>query len=307
MQMLPADRMKTSHHRTSEQRPSVFAAVGRDVPSRIPNPVIDNFVRFAHAAENRIGPELIGLQIDVRNVQPLRGGFLNRFLSRVRDVFRANPAAAHFGGSQHDRPIRTASALNLPFFFRPGQAAGVMLVHLDDAAKQVGRTLTHRLSDAVNHVPAAFLADLQFPLHLERAKRFLGVQHNEDRDKPLPQANVRLVEDRASRGREAIATLKASPLLAGRQFTHLIARATGALNAVWPANLHKMTTARFVVGKLFEQLNQVHGFVIRLGDESAKMKLPRLQSAETSGCGLPRQCCKHRRGFLTPVLSWPRL
>jgi hypothetical protein len=48
--------------------------------------------------------------------------------------------------------------------------------------------------------------------------------------------------------------------------------------------LHKMPAARFVVGKLFKQLDQIHGFAVRLCDESAKMKLPRLQSAETSGC-----------------------
>ena len=139
------------------------------------------------------------------------------------------------------------------------------------------------------------------------AKRSFGVQHDEDRDKPLPQADMRLVEDRASRRREAIATTEARPLSSGRQFADLIARATGTLDAIRPANLHKMSPTRFVVGKLFKQPNQIHGFAVRLCDESAKMKLLRLQSAETSGCGLPRPCCKHRRGFLTPVLSWPRL
>jgi hypothetical protein len=61
-----------------------------------------------------------------------------------------------------------------------------------------------------------------------------------------------------------------------------------------------MPAARFVVGKLFKQLDQIHGFAVRRCDESAKMTLPRLQSAETSGCSSPRPCFSTGGVFLHP-------
>jgi hypothetical protein len=94
MEMLFADMMKTAHHRTGQQRPCIFATVGRDRASGVSNAMVDDFMGFADAAEHGIRPELVRLQIDLWNFQRLRSHFLNvsffAFGTKVKKVSGTN-------------------------------------------------------------------------------------------------------------------------------------------------------------------------------------------------------------------------
>jgi hypothetical protein len=300
MQVLPADMMKTTHQSPSEEAPGIFHPVSRDSVLDEPNAMIDNPMATAHPAEFGVGPKLIGVQFDVGQIEPFPSRFDDASLLDVRDVLRADAARAVLSGTDDNRPIGSPSDSRSPIF-RPKMSARVVFVHLHDALKQVGHALSHCLSDAMDHVPAAFLADLQFPLHLERAKRLLGIQHDEDGQKPLPQPNVGLVEDRAGRNRETVAALQARPLLPALQLAHLIRMATRALHALRPADADQVLSARFVVGKLLNQFDQIHGLRLSFaGARPVRMLDVRGIQADTPVCSARRPLAR-LPGFLSLV------
>jgi hypothetical protein len=173
MQVLFADVMKTAHQRPREQGPSIFHPVCRDSVLDVPHAMIDRAVSGAHSAKRRVGPQLVRVQLDFRKIKPFAPGLDHSFLFHVSDVPRVKPSGGFFDGSDHDGPIGRSAmqAVRVLVLFATRWTARKEFVHLDAASKPLNGPFPHSFANAVDHVPAALLADLQFPFHLERAKR----------------------------------------------------------------------------------------------------------------------------------------
>lgn len=150
-------------------------------------------------------------------------------------------------------------------------------------------------------MPATLLRDVQLAIQFKRRNAFLGVQDDENRDEPLFQADLRILEDRPSSRGESVAAVQARPLLASRDFGNLFAAATGTFHAFRPANFDKVLAAGFVIGKLFDQLNQIHGLSLFVGAEPVRIMLARAFGLTQPVC-LSRQPLARLPGFLPTLL-----
>src|SRR5437763_1898469 len=79
------------------------------------------------------------------------------------------------------------------------------------------------------------------------------LDHEIDRQEPLPERQVGIVEDRSARHRKLIAAGVAIVLIALDNVRNALARAARALHAVRPAQRDEMFAATFFAAEFFDQ------------------------------------------------------
>ena len=82
--------------------------------------------------------------------------------------------------------------------------AHVRLSHLHDPAQRLRVYRFHRGADAMAEVPGRLVGDAERPLDLVRAHPLLGLAEQVDAQKPLPQGQVRVIENRPRRDRKLV-------------------------------------------------------------------------------------------------------
>src|SRR5581483_934033 len=136
--------------------------------------------------------------------------------------------------------------------------ADVSLIGLHDPGQQRCALDLHRSANAVAEIPGGLVGHAEHPLQLVRAHPLLGLAENEDREEPLPQRQVRVVEDRPRLGAELVAagvTVELPALLDPADFVRVATRTT---DTVRPAQLLEEGEAGVLVTELVDQFCEVH-------------------------------------------------
>jgi len=300
MQMFSADMVKTAHNRSAKQTPHIFDRVAMDaVFCDIPHVMVNFSMSLCHASNFAVSREFIGVKLSLFQVQPIIKRIGDLSLRQPWNVGSPDLPAITLHGTKDGRFLLGASpASQRALFFWTRVAAVIVVIDLHDTVEQFRWRMifSHGFSDAMAQMPATLLADSKLSLHFKGRNRFLGVQNDKDSDKPLSQPDMCVVEDRAGRGREAVSTAKTRPLLSFGQFACAIAFAARACNAIVPPNADKVLAARLVIGKLFNQLNQIHGTGLFSGAGSARIAVAKGIRANRPDCLAPSRL-QPRRGF----------
>ena len=121
---------------------------------------------------------------------------------------------------------------------------------------------SHRGTDAVHHAPDGRTAHSQVAGDLIGAGRFLRVEHQREHEKPVAQADMRAVEQRADRHREGAATIPALPArhipVAAGMAARADATAVGAMRLAGPAHLFQMLNRLLLGLKGLEDFEDIH-------------------------------------------------
>lgn len=136
--------------------------------------------------------------------------------------------------------------------------ADVGLVGLDDAHELLGRAVLHGRADAVREVPRRLVRHVEHSLELIGRDAFLGLPHEVDRQKPLPQRQVGVVEDRAGGDAELVAAGVAIELSARPDAADAIRPAARAAHAVGPAQLFEVGATLLLGVELLHKAGKVH-------------------------------------------------
>jgi hypothetical protein len=174
--------------------------------------------------------------------------------STIPAAYEAEPdLAASLNGSDDDRLVAAA--------VRPAAASGALaavpsLIGLDDPG-ELHPVVGHRGADAMAEIPGGLIGDAQHPLQLVCANALLGLAHDVDGKEPLPQRQLRVVEDGADADAELVAaavTIELPALDDPRDFVRVAARAA---DAVRPAQPFQVGVALVLAPEPFNQLRKV--------------------------------------------------
>ena len=147
----------------------------------------------------------------------------------------------------HNRLLLPGTALSA-FFILP---AHIGFVHFHDAAELWTRNLCHSFSDTVAQIPRSFIADIQASFELISRNTLLGFCHEVNGKEPLPEGQMGIVEDRASRYGELVAASIAIKLAALLYAAYLLRSAPRAFYSSHPFKGFKILTAFVVVAAVF--------------------------------------------------------
>ena len=262
-QVLLADLMVVTDYAALQQTPEVIERVGVDRP--------------AHVFTFRVGDHLMRIPLaEFLVAEPFVGGDeINLVAHRLLDEIAERPFVGvlnHFadhvtlaGNRAHDtdfpcpaRHVRLLIPMAVLVF--PTDEG---LVHFNRAHQFVPRSVLHRGTDAMAHVPrSAVRSHAEHPLNLKGAGALLALRHDEDNLEPVGQRVLGVLEDGLGDNGEPIAVLVAglaNPMegtVCDVPYLHVSALGTG--DAVWPAAFHQVPLAGLVIGELGEQLIECH-------------------------------------------------
>ena len=250
LQMLGANLVPTPHNPALQQRESRFNAIGVNVGSE---------------ADVLFGAVVYGFVFDIADGLGISRPFIcHKYVNISADVFLdvlLQSAALGVGGMEE---AQIAAALtdtynNFLVALAPLPVTPLLLsayigfVHLDSTVQQGRLNLFHGATYTMAEVPSGFVGTFVLapdsPLELHRAHALLGFTQQQGCKEPDRQRQVRVVEDRAARGRELVLTT--NTLEAGIFFQP---RYTGifaawAHNTLRPAQTLKQLTAA-VIGRI---------------------------------------------------------
>ena len=197
--MLRADMVKGSHNRPLKRRPSIFNAVGMDVPA---HPfflaVIYAFVMV------RVVQGIVGAVFIRENIRALGH-------SLVHDP-REDSAARSWNHPRFELSTALQQPADRSFLPRSALASRVTLTP-DVGFIDFNRALKFRLSlqflnclaNSMAQIPRCFVTYLERALHLIRGDSLFGLHHQVDSEEPLPKRQVGVVEDSARSYGELVA------------------------------------------------------------------------------------------------------
>jgi len=136
-------------------------------------------------------------------------------------------------------------------------ATNISFVNLNRAAQFLRSGFEHGRPDAMGEIPSGFVSGLEHPAQLVRRHALARLTEQVGGEKPLPQGQVGVMEDRSRRGRELIAACVTIKLMASRYARNLVRAARWALDALRPAELFKIGSALFFAAKLLNQSAEV--------------------------------------------------
>ena len=108
-------------------------------------------------------------------------------------------------------------------------------------------------------VPGRLVGDAESPLDLVRAHALPGLAEQVDAQKPLPQRQMGVVEDRPCRHRELVPASIAVELVPLRNLGGLPRATAGACRPLRPAKGLKVLAALFLAAKLLNQSTEING------------------------------------------------
>ena len=126
------------------------------------------------------------------------------------------------------------------------------------APSALGLVKAHRPPNAVAEVPRGLVGHPERPLQLVRGDSLAGLAHHVDREEPLPQGKVRVVEHRPRSHREPSPALVAVELVPRGDPADGVGPAVDAPNALGPAERFEVGAAAFLGVESLDQLDEVH-------------------------------------------------
>jgi len=126
-----------------------------------------------------------------------------------------------------------------------GLSSNVSLINLNRAAQFFGSGFEHGRPDAVRKVPSGFIGGLEHPAQLIRRHALARLAEQIGGEKPLPEGQMGVMEDRSRCGRELVAASIAIKLVTCRYAGNLIRAARWAVDALWPAEFFEVGAALF--------------------------------------------------------------
>ena len=121
---------------------------------------------------------------------------------------------------------------------------GPVQLGVDEAAQQVGAVAAHRRPDPVRREPGGLVAAADRPPKLVRREALGRLEHQVHGDEPLPDGQVRAVEERARGDAELVAACVAVPLRAALEPEQpRVLAAARALDAAGPAQVAEVGAA----------------------------------------------------------------
>jgi len=136
-------------------------------------------------------------------------------------------------------------------------ADDIGLVNFNRAAKFLGLDFHHGRTNPMREVPRSFVGHFQHSLKLVRRHALARFTEQIGRKKPLPERQVRVMKDRASRGRELIAAPIAIELVPCNDVGDFLGATRRAGNSLGPAKPFEISATFFFATELFNKRAEV--------------------------------------------------
>ncbi len=262
VEMLHADFVERADEGPLEQAPHVLDPVGVDVAAHpLVGAVVDALmsgvvVRDSHIGAERIGVDGFGFILDVFLDELVQG-----VLPHVGNALEPHLAVPLQGASNPDPFVGwDATAPTLPVDRIPTRAPDHGFVHFDNAKQdRLEVVRPHRLADTVAEVPGGLVRDPERPLDLVGRSALLALKHQVDGREPLPERELRVVEDSPRGDGESVVAGEAMVLVAGRDFGHVADPTPGAAHPVRPAQVFQVVPADFLGVEAVDDVDQAGG------------------------------------------------
>jgi len=130
-------------------------------------------------------------------------------------------------------------------------------VNLNDTGELASVSVPHGFTDTVAEVPGRLVAHAERTLDLIGRHALLGFDHEVDGGKPLPERQLRVVEDRPRCNREAVAAVITIKLVPGSDLRDGAGSASRAAGAGRPAELFEVFAANILRMEPFNELDEI--------------------------------------------------
>lgn len=258
LQVLLGELVITADNSPVEQAPRTLDRVRVDSTA---NPLFAGVVNVLMLRVLVAAPAIGAERIRVDRLSIVRNDFaeesMNRVVAGIRGDLDAQLASA-LDSSEHGALVVEAMPCRFPLGVESTQLpADVGLVGFHDAREHRSAFTTHGGADTMAEVPSSLVRDTESALELVGADPLLGFANEVDGSEPLPERQVRVVEDRSRRDRELIAAIRALELVALLKARDLLGLAARAANAIRPAKLFQVVTAGILAIELLYQRYKV--------------------------------------------------
>lgn len=253
VQMLHAYLVIRTDDRAFKQAPHAFDAVRVNITAYpFFRAVIDRLVPRVFIGDSVVSGKLVGVDRLRLWVGVVFDKLVKRFLVRILDDLKANLALA-LNRTDGDGLVSTVAASHSLHL-----AADIGFVHFHDALQKLTVGVPHRRADTVAQMPCRLIGDVQGAFHLEGGNPLLGFRHKVDRQKPLGERKVRVVEDRSGRNRKVVVAPVAVKLLSSRDFRDDATIAARATNTRGPTKCRKPLAALVIIPVLLDEFHEVN-------------------------------------------------
>lgn len=258
-EVLRRDFMPRTDDATLEQRERGFDAVRSDIPVhihplRMVNRHVGNVIQASLDESRGVGWELVRHNHIHVATQVLFDVSRQRTALRILRLEEPQFAATLLDAD--NASLMVAATLILLAASLP---ADICLIHLHDAVQRLRINFLHRRPNPVAEVPCRLVGDAEGPFKLVGAHALLGFAEQVDTQKPLPQREMGVVEDGASRHGKLIAASITVILVALHDPRNLVRFAARAHNAISPAKRLKVSAALVLRAKFFDQGAKING------------------------------------------------
>ncbi len=205
--MLCRNLMPRTDDAALEQTECALYAVSRNIAVNVDSgAVVYRFVLFFRVSSKFNCPGVRSQIVRHNHMHIITDVFLN--------IFDERSALSIFGPEKTEFAIPLLDS-NDALFMVPvtlvllavSLTADICFIHLHNAIQRLGADLLHRGPHSVAEIPRRLVGDTKSPLELIGAHPLLGFAQQVDAQKPLPQGEVGVVEDRSSSHGELIAQL----------------------------------------------------------------------------------------------------
>ena len=252
--MLHADLMVRADDRPFQEAPDAFNAVRMNVAMHpLLRAMVDRLVLGVRVGDTFVARMLIGV-----DVLRLRG---RRLVDEVMELLLVHPSQ-RLDPNRAFAFQRTDDCHLVPAIAPAHMAAlsaNVGFIHFHSAGERLGVDFSHGGPDTVAEEPGRpVTAEGERTLHLAGRNALLALRHQVDRQKPLPEGQMTVVEDSAAGNRKLVLALIAPMLVAILDRGYVVALTARALDALRPAKLFQVAPGAIFIRKLLNQLDEIH-------------------------------------------------
>ena len=253
VQMLDRDSVVRADHGAFQEAPDALYGVGVNVAAHpFVIAVLDRLVARIGVLNSLVSSCFICIDRFRFRV----GRFVNEFVKPVSawafDNSQSNLAVA-LNRSDNDSLVALVSPISAVKL-----SADISFINFNYPAQKIGTDFAHRGAYAVAEIPRGFVRDFDCPADLICGNSFFGFDHQIDGEKPFPDRQVRVVENRSAGDRKLIAALVAIVLVALRDCGNAFRFAARTLNAIRPFQFGKILSAFFASAESLDQINEVY-------------------------------------------------
>jgi len=251
-QVLLADLVVSANDGAVQDAPHAFDGVRVNLPDDpFLLPVVDRRVQRALVFDALVGFPIVGEDGISVLVYVLVNEAVQGLAGAVLDDAETDAAAALHRAD--DEGLVAGEAAPLAGML----SADPRFVHFHNGVQKRLVLVLHRSSDAVRQVPRRLVGDAEHALELVGADAPLGLADHVDSEEPFPQRQVRVVKDGPDADGELIAAAVAFELAAFLNAGNRRAFATGAGDALRPAQLFQVLMALVFATEALNQSRKV--------------------------------------------------